>query len=332
MRGEFRTCQPAVDPDSGAGRPEPAASAGLRAEMEQRNAQTAATGHAAHAGRWRHDAARSAAPAATRDLTQLLSLGAQPVRAAQLRDRAFGLRGSAAHCTRIGSGSRRAVLFSASAYDRGRERSPQADAPFNAVVAKYPQSPRAPTRAVQAGASQAKRGKHAEARIFMERVKREYPRVRRGRARRRLARDQSVAGAAQVQSMAASNQAEMPFLDHLEELRWRILWSLLALVIGVVVSRSSSCSSTTSSGFSRAPILPYLADGKLDLHAPGGRVQDRHERVRLRSASFSPPRSSCISSGRSSSPALHKHEKSVVIPVLIFGAILFLGGSRSRSS
>ena len=27
-------------------------------------------------------------------------------------------------------------------------------------------------------------------------------------------------------------KAEMPFLDHLEELRWRILWSLLALVLG----------------------------------------------------------------------------------------------------
>jgi sec-independent protein translocase protein TatC len=25
--------------------------------------------------------------------------------------------------------------------------------------------------------------------------------------------------------------AEMPFLDHLEELRWRILWSLLALIV-----------------------------------------------------------------------------------------------------
>ena len=30
-------------------------------------------------------------------------------------------------------------------------------------------------------------------------------------------------------------RGEMPFLDHLEELRWRILWSLLAVVVGTVV-------------------------------------------------------------------------------------------------
>ena len=30
-------------------------------------------------------------------------------------------------------------------------------------------------------------------------------------------------------------RGEMPFLDHLEELRWRILWSLLAVVIGSIV-------------------------------------------------------------------------------------------------
>ena len=30
-------------------------------------------------------------------------------------------------------------------------------------------------------------------------------------------------------------RGEMPFLDHLEELRWRIIWSLVALVIGSVI-------------------------------------------------------------------------------------------------
>ena len=29
---------------------------------------------------------------------------------------------------------------------------------------------------------------------------------------------------------------EMPFLDHLEELRWRIIWSLAALIVGVAVA------------------------------------------------------------------------------------------------
>ena len=32
--------------------------------------------------------------------------------------------------------------------------------------------------------------------------------------------------------MQKNPKAEMPFLDHLEELRWRILWSLGALVLG----------------------------------------------------------------------------------------------------
>ena len=33
------------------------------------------------------------------------------------------------------------------------------------------------------------------------------------------------------QARKSSGSGEMPFLDHLEELRWRIIWSLLALVV-----------------------------------------------------------------------------------------------------
>ena len=31
------------------------------------------------------------------------------------------------------------------------------------------------------------------------------------------------------------DSAEMPFLDHLEELRWRIIWSLIAIIVGSVI-------------------------------------------------------------------------------------------------
>ena len=36
--------------------------------------------------------------------------------------------------------------------------------------------------------------------------------------------------------MRQNPRGEMPFLDHLEELRWRILWSLLAVVLGTIIS------------------------------------------------------------------------------------------------
>ena len=35
--------------------------------------------------------------------------------------------------------------------------------------------------------------------------------------------------------LTRNSRGEMPFLDHLEELRWRILWSLLAIFVGSVV-------------------------------------------------------------------------------------------------
>lgn len=38
-----------------------------------------------------------------------------------------------------------------------------------------------------------------------------------------------------ILARGANPKAEMPFLDHLEELRWRILWSLLAVIIGAAI-------------------------------------------------------------------------------------------------
>jgi len=55
---------------------------------------------------------------------------------------------------------------------------------------------------------------------------------------------------------------EMPFLEHLEELRWRIIWSLVAVLVGgvvgfVLVRRFDVL------GLLIRPLEPYLAGGRL---------------------------------------------------------------------
>lgn len=122
----------------------------------------------------------------------------------------------------------------------------------------------------------------------------------------------------------ATTTGEMPFLDHLEELRWRIIYSLAALLVGVVI------------GFwlvlhfdlirvLEGPIKPYLPAGGLVYTHPGD--------------SFSILMQTAISVGIAIalpvilyqlwaflSPALHSHEKKMVVPVLAAGTFLFLSG------
>ena len=53
-------------------------------------------------------------------------------------------------------------------------------------------------------------------------------------------------------------QGEMPFLDHLEELRWRIIWSLIAILAGFVVG-FVVVTTFDVVGILKAPVAPFLA-------------------------------------------------------------------------
>jgi sec-independent protein translocase protein TatC len=121
-------------------------------------------------------------------------------------------------------------------------------------------------------------------------------------------------------------RAEMPFLDHLEELRWRILWSLLAVGVGAVVGfllvyhfhvldlliepvrRARSDPSMKLIYLS--PADPFMIDIKLGilvgiiLAAP---VVVYHVWSFL-------------------APALEAHEKRAIIPSLYLGLFLFIAG------
>ena len=117
---------------------------------------------------------------------------------------------------------------------------------------------------------------------------------------------------------------EMPFLDHLEELRWRLIWSLAAVIIGVVVA-FVLLQRFDIFEFLERPILPYLGGNKLKYTHPGDPLSV------LISASFTIGIVVALpvilyNVWAFLAPALYKHEKRVVLPV-IFGAILlFVGG------
>jgi sec-independent protein translocase protein TatC len=127
--------------------------------------------------------------------------------------------------------------------------------------------------------------------------------------------------------MAADNgggNAEMPFLDHLEELRWRIIWSLAALILGVVAA-FIVLQKFDIFKFLEGPILPYLQGNKLKYTHPADPFSV------LITASFSIGVVIALpvilyQIWAFLAPALYKHEKRVVLPV-IFGAILlFVSG------
>src|SRR6476661_3579552 len=123
---------------------------------------------------------------------------------------------------------------------------------------------------------------------------------------------------------SANDNAEMPFLDHLEELRWRIIWSLIAVVLGVVAA-FIVLQQFDIFKFLEGPILPYLAGNKLKYTHPGDPLSV------LITASFSIGIVLALpviiyQVWAFLAPALYKHEKRVVLPVIFGAIVLFVSG------
>lgn len=123
------------------------------------------------------------------------------------------------------------------------------------------------------------------------------------------------------------NAAEMPFLDHLEELRWRIIWSLGALVFGVVVSFALLLR------FERpvllwlqGPILPFLHGRRLMNTHPGEGFSILMQTALMGGIIIALP-VIIYQIWVFLSPALHRHEKRLGIPVIIGAVFLFVCGA-----
>jgi sec-independent protein translocase protein TatC len=126
-------------------------------------------------------------------------------------------------------------------------------------------------------------------------------------------------------TLPTKTAAEMPFLDHLEELRWRLVWSLAAFCIALVVAFAIMSQLPIIEWLGR-PVTPYLGGRKLVYTKPGdafGIVLNASFALGLLLAS------PVIGYQMWAflSPALYKHEKRVILPVLAGGVGLFLAGA-----
>ncbi len=121
------------------------------------------------------------------------------------------------------------------------------------------------------------------------------------------------------------SSAEMPFLDHLEELRWRIIWSLAALVVGVALGFFIVIKFDLLM-WMQGPILPYLHGRRLSNMNVAGGFSIMMQTALILGVVIALP-VIIYQVWAFLSPALHRHEKKLAIPVIVGAVALFVGGA-----
>ncbi len=116
----------------------------------------------------------------------------------------------------------------------------------------------------------------------------------------------------------------MPFLDHLEELRWRILKSLAALVVGTVIG-FVVVQNFEVLELLKQPIAPYLPDDKLHVTAPTDAFFVTLKLAFAIGLVLGSPVLITQVWGFLS-PALYEHERRHIAPFMIAGLGLFTAG------
>ena len=118
---------------------------------------------------------------------------------------------------------------------------------------------------------------------------------------------------------------EMPFLDHLEELRWRLIWALGALTIGVGIGFWAVLRFNVVKLLA-APIEPYLQGQHLVYTHPTDPFSIVLKASFIIGTLIALP-FILYQVWAFLSPALYGHEKRVVIPVLVGAVLLFAAGA-----
>src|SRR6266542_3132944 len=120
-------------------------------------------------------------------------------------------------------------------------------------------------------------------------------------------------------------RGEMPFLDHLEELRWRILWSLLAILVGTIVGWVLLDKINIIEILKR-PIAPYLPGGRLVFTSPAEPFMLTLKVAFALGCLVASP-IVIYQIWAFLAPALYERERRLIVPALAVGVLLFLAGA-----
>ena len=122
-----------------------------------------------------------------------------------------------------------------------------------------------------------------------------------------------------------SKSGEMPFLDHLEELRWRIIYSLGSVLVCIAAGFWVTLHFDLVRLLAK-PILPLVPGGVLYYTHPSDKFSITLNAAMTCGIVFAAP-VILYQVWLFLSPALHPHEKRVGIAVLFAGTILFVLGA-----
>ena len=120
-------------------------------------------------------------------------------------------------------------------------------------------------------------------------------------------------------------RGEMPFLDHLEELRWRILWSLGAIVVGTIAGWLL-LERVDIIELLKRPIAPYLPGGRLIFTSPAEPFMLSLKVAFALGCLLASP-IVIYQVWAFLAPALYQREKRLIVPALAVGVVLFLAGA-----
>lgn len=119
--------------------------------------------------------------------------------------------------------------------------------------------------------------------------------------------------------------SEMPFLEHLEELRWRIIWSIAAAVLGIAVGFYLVIHFDLLRVL-ETPILPYLNGRHVVATHPTDGLQFTINAAVWIGVVLSLP-FIVYQAWLFLLPALYPREKTLLIAALVGGAVLFVAGA-----